>query len=41
VLPGGIRFNAEKIVGDANAEILRLEERMQWDNQLPPDDMIG
>lgn len=41
VLPGGIRFNAEKWMTDASEELRRLEERMQWDNQLPPDDMIG
>jgi len=40
-LPGGIRFNAEKLVTEGLEEIRHLEERMQWDNQLPPDDMIG
>lgn len=40
-LPGGIRFNGEKILEDAKEEIRHLEERMQWDNQIPPDDMVG
>lgn len=40
-LPGGLQFNAEKLADEAKEEIRHLEERMQWENSMPPDDMIG
>jgi len=40
-LPGGVRFNGEKILEDALAEIQRLEEDMIASYSLPVHDLIG
>lgn len=40
-LPGGVRFNGEKILEDANAEIQKLEDEMISSYSLPLHDMIG
>lgn len=40
-LPGGVRFNGEKILEDALAEIQRLEDEMISSYSLPLHDMIG
>lgn len=41
VLPGGVQFNGEKILDDANAEIAKMEEEMISSYSLPVLDMIG
>ena len=41
VLPGGVQFNGEKILNDAQAEIAKLEEEMINSYSLPVADMIG
>jgi hypothetical protein len=40
-LPGGVQFNGEQILGDAAAEIAKLEEDMIETYSLPSYDMIG
>jgi len=40
-LPGGIEFNGRQIYDDAQREIDILVERMTYDNEIPPLDMIG
>lgn len=40
-LPGGVQFNGERILSDAQAEIALLEQEMINDYSLPPQDMIG
>lgn len=40
-LPGGVTFNGEKIMDDANQEIQKLEEEMISSYSLPVMDMIG
>lgn len=40
-LPGGLQFNGEQILQDAQAEIQRLEEEMISSYSLPVMDMIG
>jgi len=40
-LPGGVQFNGEQILQDAQAEIQRLEEEMIVSYSLPVHDMIG
>lgn len=40
-LPGGIRFNGERILSDANDEIAKLEEQMSMSYSLPALDMFG
>jgi hypothetical protein len=40
-LPGGVRFNGEKILEDALQEIRQLEEEMITSYSLPLHDMIG
>lgn len=41
ILPGGLRFNGERIMTDAQEEIRRLEERIPYDIAGIPEDMIG
>ena len=41
VLPGGVRFNAQKIYDDANMEIMQMEQTMISSMSLPVSDMIG
>lgn len=41
VLPGGVRFNGEKIMNDAETEIQRMEAEMISTYSLPVSDMIG
>jgi len=40
-LPGGIQFNGEKILNDAEAEIEKYEQEMIVSYSLPITDMIG
>ncbi len=40
-LPGGVQFNGDKILDDAAAEILKMEEEMLNSYSLPNVDMIG
>lgn len=40
-LPGGVSFNGEQILQDAQAEIQKLEEEMIVSYSLPVTDMIG
>lgn len=40
-LPGGVELNGREIYEDALKEIEKLEERMTYDYELPPMDMIG
>jgi len=40
-LPGGVQFNGEQILQDAQVEIQRLEEEMIVSYSLPVVDMIG
>lgn len=41
VLPGGIQFNGDRILSDANDEIAKLEEQMSMSYSLPALDMFG
>lgn len=41
VLPGGIQFNGERILSDANDEIAKLEEQMSMSYSLPAMDFYG
>ena len=40
-LPGGVQFNGEKILGDAQVEIEKMEAEMISSYSLPVSDMIG
>lgn len=40
-LPGGVEFNGERILSEANDEIRRIEEEVQDKYELPPDFMVG
>lgn len=40
-LPGGVKFNGEKILDDAKQEIDKLEQEMISSYSLPVSDMIG
>jgi hypothetical protein len=40
-LPGGIKFNGEKIYNDATAERAELEKEMIYSYSLPVTDMLG
>ena len=40
-LPGGVELNGREIYEDALKDIEKLEERMTYDYELPPMDMIG
>ena len=40
-LPGGIEFNGRQIFDDAVKELEDIEERMTFNYELPPMDMIG
>ena len=40
-MAGGMKFNAEKIYNDAEAEIKKLEDEMIQSYSLPITDMIG
>ena len=40
-LPGGVQFNGEKILNDAQAEIEKMEEEMIGSYSLPVADLIG
>lgn len=40
-LPGGVQFNGDRILSDAQAEIAQMEAEMQTAYSLPPMDMIG
>ena len=41
VLPGGVQFNGERILSDAQAEIAKLEDQMSSSFSLPAVDMMG
>lgn len=40
-LPGGVTFNGEQILQDAQAEIAKMEEEMISTYSLPPMDFVG
>jgi hypothetical protein len=40
-LPGGVEFNGRQIYDDAQREIVHIEERMTYDYEMPPFDLIG
>ena len=40
-LPGGIEFNGRQIYDDAEKDLERIRERMTFDYELPPMDLIG
>jgi hypothetical protein len=40
-LPGGVRFNGEKILGDAQEEITKMEQEMISSYSLPVHDLMG
>lgn len=40
-LPGGVQFNGERILDDADREIQTLEQKMLTSYSLPVSDMIG
>jgi hypothetical protein len=40
-LPGGVQFNGERILNDADEEIRRMEQEMISSYSLPVSDMIG
>ena len=40
-LPGGVQFNGEKILGDAQQEIEKMEAEMISSYSLPVSDMVG
>ena len=40
-LPGGVKFNGEKIFNDAQTEIAKMEEDMINNYSLPVADLIG
>lgn len=40
-LPGGVQFNGEKILDDANRDIENLEKEMIFSYSLPVSDMVG
>ena len=40
-LPGGIEFNGRQIYDDAEKELQIIRERMTFNYELPPMDMIG
>jgi hypothetical protein len=41
VLPGGVQFNGERILSDAQAEIEKMEADMISSYSLPVTDMVG
>jgi hypothetical protein len=41
VLPGGVQFNGEKILDDAQRDIEKLENEMISSYSLPVSDMVG
>jgi len=40
-LPGGVQFNGEKILDDAQRDIEKLENEMISSYSLPVSDMVG
>jgi hypothetical protein len=40
-LPGGVQFNGEKILNDAQEEIQKFEQEMISSYSLPVSDMVG
>jgi hypothetical protein len=40
-LPGGLQFNGEQLLKDAEEEIRRLEDEMTSSYSLPVNDLIG
>ena len=40
-LPGGVQFNGEKILGDSQSEIEKMEAEMISSYSLPVSDMVG
>jgi len=40
-LPGGVQFNAQQMLSEANEEKSRLEEELSLKYELPPDFMTG
>jgi hypothetical protein len=40
-MPGGVQFNGERILSDAEAEIAKMEQEMISSYSLPVSDMVG
>jgi hypothetical protein len=40
-LPGGVQFNGERILSDAQQELEKMEREMLTSYSLPVTDMIG
>lgn len=40
-MPGGVQFNGERILSDAEAEIAKIEQEMISSYSLPVSDMVG
>ena len=40
-LPGGVQINAQRILEEAGAEIIRIEEEMQLKYEFPPNMFVG
>ena len=40
-MPGGVEFNGQRLIDEANEEITRLEEEMSSSYELPVDFMVG
>jgi hypothetical protein len=40
-MPGGVQFNGQQILQDAQDEIRKMEEEMITTYSLPPSDMVG
>ena len=40
-LPGGVQFNADQLLSEANSEMERIEETLQDRYELPPNFWVG
>ena len=40
-LPGGVELNGREIYEEGIKELEKLEERMQWEYEMPVLDLIG
>jgi hypothetical protein len=40
-MPGGVQFNGERILSDAESEIAKMEQEMISSHSLPVSDMVG
>ena len=40
-LPGGVEFNADSLLSEANSEMDKIEQTLYDKYELPPDIMMG